>query len=164
LRQDEKKLNLMCAYTSSPKHSCLDITTSYWFVSSGLDAVLQIEASGHFRCLFFNSKLNLKLLKVNFLKNNFSESHEAQKLLDKPSPMGLGTVRSGGLCKTSGSLRWHNGETPEKAGTSYCKSRSSGGKITESTGFCNLASGDVAIHIQLQFRLWRKFLKRQQRK
>jgi hypothetical protein len=29
LRQDEKKLNLMCAYTSSPKHSCLDITTSY---------------------------------------------------------------------------------------------------------------------------------------
>jgi hypothetical protein len=38
----------------------------------------------------------LKLLKVNFLENNFSESREAQKAIDKPSPMGLGTLRNGG--------------------------------------------------------------------
>ena len=60
-----------------------------------------------FWCFFFNSKLNMKLLKVNVLENNFSESREAQKAIDKPSPMGLGTVRSGGggSCKTPGSLR-----------------------------------------------------------
>jgi hypothetical protein len=34
----------------------------------------------------------LKLLKVYFLKNNFSESREAQKGIDKPSPMGLDTL------------------------------------------------------------------------
>jgi hypothetical protein len=39
----------------------------------------------------------LKLLKVNFLENNFSESREAQKAIDKPSPMGLGTLRNGGV-------------------------------------------------------------------
>jgi hypothetical protein len=39
----------------------------------------------------------LKLLKVNFLENNFSESCEAQKAIDKPSPMGLNTLRSGGV-------------------------------------------------------------------
>jgi hypothetical protein len=49
-----------------------------------------------FSVFFFNSKLNLKLLKVNVLENNFSESHEAQKAIDKPSPMGLGTLRNGG--------------------------------------------------------------------
>ena len=38
----------------------------------------------------------MKLLKVNFLENNVSESREAQKAIDKPSPMGLGTLRSGG--------------------------------------------------------------------
>jgi hypothetical protein len=42
-------------------------------------------------------KLNLKLLKVNFLENNFSESREAQKVIDKPSPMGLGTLLNGGV-------------------------------------------------------------------
>jgi hypothetical protein len=47
--------------------------------------------------VFFNSKLNLKLFKVNFLKNNFSESRKAQKAIDKPSPMGLGTLRNGGV-------------------------------------------------------------------
>ena len=36
------------------------------------------------------------MLKVNFLENNVSESREAQKAIDKPSPMGLGTLRSGG--------------------------------------------------------------------
>jgi hypothetical protein len=41
--------------------------------------------------------LNLKLLKVNLLENNVSESSEAQKAIDKPSPMGLGTLRSGGV-------------------------------------------------------------------
>ncbi len=50
-----------------------------------------------FSVFFFNSKLNLKLLKVNFLENNVSESREAQKAIDKPSPMGLGTLRSGGV-------------------------------------------------------------------
>jgi hypothetical protein len=39
----------------------------------------------------------LKLLKVNFLKNNFSESGKAQKVIDKPSPMGLGTLRNRGV-------------------------------------------------------------------
>jgi hypothetical protein len=56
-----------------------------------------------FLVFVFNSKLNLKLLKVNFLENNFSESREAQKAIDKPSPMGLGTLYSGGSCKTAGS-------------------------------------------------------------
>jgi hypothetical protein len=51
----------------------------------------------HFRCFFFDSKLNLKLLKGNFLENNLSESRKAQKAIDKPSPMGLGTLRSGGV-------------------------------------------------------------------
>jgi hypothetical protein len=37
----------------------------------------------------------MKLLKVNFLENNFSESREAQKAIDKPSLMGLGTLRNG---------------------------------------------------------------------
>jgi hypothetical protein len=41
-------------------------------------------------------------LKVNFLENNFSESPEAQKVIDKPSPMGLGTLCNGGSCKTAG--------------------------------------------------------------
>jgi hypothetical protein len=50
-----------------------------------------------FSVFFFNSKLNLKLLKVNFLENNVSESREAQKAIDKPSPTGLGTLRSGGV-------------------------------------------------------------------
>jgi hypothetical protein len=50
-----------------------------------------------FSGFLFNLKLNLKLLKVNFLQNNFSESREAQKAIDKPSPMGLGTLRSGGV-------------------------------------------------------------------
>jgi hypothetical protein len=35
---------------------------------------------------------------VNFLKNNFSESCEAQKAIDKPSPMGLVTLFNGGGC------------------------------------------------------------------
>jgi hypothetical protein len=55
-----------------------------------------LRCSCHFQCFFFNSKLNLKLLKVNFLENNFSESRQAQKAIDKPSPMGLGTLRSNG--------------------------------------------------------------------
>jgi hypothetical protein len=38
-----------------------------------------LRFSGHFRSFFFNSKLNLKLLKVNFLEYNISESREAQK-------------------------------------------------------------------------------------
>jgi hypothetical protein len=59
----------------------------------------------------------MKLLKVNFLKNNFSESHEAQNAIDKPSPMGLGTLRNGGgSCKMAGSREWHNEKTPEKSG------------------------------------------------
>jgi hypothetical protein len=52
-----------------------------------------------FSVFFFNSKLNLKLLKVNFLKNNFSEIREAQKAKDKPSPMGLGTLHNGVVVK-----------------------------------------------------------------
>jgi hypothetical protein len=50
-----------------------------------------------FSVFFFNSKLNLELLKVNFLENNFSESREAQKAIDKPSPMGLGTLCNEGV-------------------------------------------------------------------
>ena len=50
-----------------------------------------------FLVFFFNSKLNLKLLKVNFLEYNVSESRKAQKAIDKPSPIGLGTLRSGGV-------------------------------------------------------------------
>ena len=38
----------------------------------------------------------MKLLKVNFLEYNVSESREAQKAIDKPFPMGLGTLRSEG--------------------------------------------------------------------
>jgi hypothetical protein len=40
----------------------------------------------------------LKLLKVNFLENNFFEScqDQKQKAIDKPSLMGLGTLRRGG--------------------------------------------------------------------
>jgi hypothetical protein len=60
-----------------------------------------------FSVSFLQLETNLKLLKVNFLenKNNFSESREAQKAIDKPSPMGLGMLRNGGgSCKTAGSL------------------------------------------------------------
>jgi hypothetical protein len=58
-----------------------------------------------FSVFFFNSKLNLKLLKVNFLENNFSESREAQKAIDKPSPMGLGTLRNGGVVQNGQFVR-----------------------------------------------------------
>jgi hypothetical protein len=56
----------------------------------------------HFWCFFFNSKL-LKLLKVNFLKNNLSESRKAQKAMDKPSLMGPGTLRNRGVVQNAGS-------------------------------------------------------------
>jgi hypothetical protein len=73
-----------------------------------------------FSVFFFNSKLNLKLLKVNFLKNNFSESHEAQKAIDKPSLMGLDTLRSGGgrakwPVRESDIMREHR-KNPERTG------------------------------------------------
>jgi hypothetical protein len=80
---------------------------------------------------FFNSKLNLKLLKVDFLENNFSESHQAQKAIDKPSPMGLGTLRSGGgRAKRPVHESDMMKKTPENLERTYCKFRSSGGKIT----------------------------------
>jgi hypothetical protein len=56
-----------------------------------------------FSVFFFNLKRNLKLLKVNFLEKNFSESWEAQRAIDKPSPMGLDMLRNRGPCKTAGS-------------------------------------------------------------
>jgi hypothetical protein len=75
----------------------------------------------------------LKLLKVNFLENNFSESREAQKAIDKPSPIGLDTLRSGG-CHAKRQVRENDvmkkhRKNPERT---CCKFRSSGDKNTES--------------------------------
>jgi hypothetical protein len=47
--------------------------------------------------LQLETQLEVALLKVIFLENNFSESREAQKAIDKPSPMGLGTLCNGGV-------------------------------------------------------------------
>jgi hypothetical protein len=49
-----------------------------------------------FSVFFLQLETQLEVLKVNFLENNLSESREAQKAINKPSPMGLGTLRSGG--------------------------------------------------------------------
>jgi hypothetical protein len=75
----------------------------------------------------------VKLLKGNFLENNLSESREAQKAIDKPSPMGLGTLRSGGgrakrPVRFSDIMAKHR-KKPESTYSKFC---SFGGKITES--------------------------------